>query len=234
MIPSQERSHQSDDISSSVRAAAWEALTSDPSLGLTISDERGNTIYCNDRAAEFYLGDGAKAKDCLGMGWAERLPPRAVEMRREFLKIVKDSGKPTVVRTIFNGRQAYAMIHPVPPQGNEPMQFIIVLRNVSGHATAQAIAGGLAVIETEEIDLGALNVLSPREIEVLALVGQGLTSKQIAKILHRSEKTVENHRYSISKKLQGASALELAEMARRAGLTVRDATRTRPPKADRD
>jgi DNA-binding NarL/FixJ family response regulator len=75
--------------------------------------------------------------------------------------------------------------------------------------------------------LGELDVLSPRELEVLALLGQGLTIKEIAKILFRSEKTIGRHRDSIGAKLGLSNKVDLAEVARRAGLTVEDVGRER-------
>lgn len=58
----------------------------------------------------------------------------------------------------------------------------------------------------------ALLKLSRREGEVLALVIEGKTSRQIANKLYLSIRTVENHRYRIRKKLkligQGKGALK--------------------------
>lgn len=41
---------------------------------------------------------------------------------------------------------------------------------------------------------------SRREVEVIELLCEGLSSKQIARHLHISAKTVENHRYNIYRK----------------------------------
>lgn len=212
-------------IDASVRNAAWDAIMCDPTAGLLVADEEGRAIFCNDRAAEFYRGSGAKGPECLGLGWAQRLPADAVQRRRQIFQDVRSAGRPILVRTMFAGHQTFALIHPVPPQDGESPRFLILLRTVSGDGTPTTSDTSLPLIESESIDLGPLNVLSPRELEVLALVGQNLSSKEIAKVLHRSDKTIENHRYSISKKLSGASAQELAALARRAGLTIRDAHR---------
>ena len=59
------------------------------------------------------------------------------------------------------------------------------------------------------------------------LVGQGMRPREIAQTLSRSEKTVENHRYSMSRKLESSSPVRLAEIALQAGLTVKDAERQR-------
>lgn len=44
--------------------------------------------------------------------------------------------------------------------------------------------------------------LSRREDEVAGLIGRGLTNRQMAEVLHISEKTVENHVQHILQKLE--------------------------------
>lgn len=48
---------------------------------------------------------------------------------------------------------------------------------------------------------GAMNQLTPRENEVLALIGDGRTGKEIARSLGLSVKTVEHYRENIKSKL---------------------------------
>lgn len=50
--------------------------------------------------------------------------------------------------------------------------------------------------------LEALEVLTPREVQVLKLVRKGYTSKRIARELYLSDRTVQNHRNNICKKLK--------------------------------
>jgi DNA-binding NarL/FixJ family response regulator len=47
-----------------------------------------------------------------------------------------------------------------------------------------------------------MNMLSKREIEVVQLIKEGLSSKEIARSLDISLKTVEVHRYNILRKLK--------------------------------
>jgi DNA-binding NarL/FixJ family response regulator len=60
--------------------------------------------------------------------------------------------------------------------------------------------------------------LTPREEEVVKLVAEAHTTKQIAEILHLSEKTVENHRANAMRKLGMRDRVELVRYAIRRGL----------------
>jgi DNA-binding NarL/FixJ family response regulator len=65
-----------------------------------------------------------------------------------------------------------------------------------------------------------VKLLSCRESEVLQLVAEGKTSKQIAKNLNISIKTVENHRQQVTLKLNIKNVAELTKYAIREGLTT--------------
>ncbi|NQZ96038.1 MAG: response regulator transcription factor [Myxococcales bacterium] len=60
--------------------------------------------------------------------------------------------------------------------------------------------------------------LSPREREVLCLIAEGRSAKEIASDLHISSKTVEAHRTSLTRKLGVRKATELVRYAIRHGL----------------
>lgn len=62
-------------------------------------------------------------------------------------------------------------------------------------------------------------VLTTREREVLQLVVEGRTSKEIAATIHVSVKTVENYRSQIMEKLNLRSVAELTKYAIREGIT---------------
>lgn len=86
-----------------------------------------------------------------------------------------------------------------------------------------AVCGRLARVETlrqevsqtaskKDIDL-LRNRITKREMEVLLLVAEGTTSKQIAKQLCISIRTVENHRTHLMEKLNATNAAALASWA---------------------
>lgn len=68
---------------------------------------------------------------------------------------------------------------------------------------------------TGGVGLGDGDSLTARESEILALVGRGYTTKEIAQLLHLSVYTVSNHRKHMCKKLKCQSAAELIVLAAR-------------------
>jgi len=64
-----------------------------------------------------------------------------------------------------------------------------------------------------------LSRLSPRQIEVLRLITDGLTSREIASRLQLSEKTVETHRSAVAQRLGIRDVAGLVRYAVRVGLT---------------
>jgi len=59
----------------------------------------------------------------------------------------------------------------------------------------------------------SIESLSDRELEVFGLIGEGLSTSQIAERLHLSVKTVETHREKIKRKLGLTTAGELVRHA---------------------
>jgi DNA-binding NarL/FixJ family response regulator len=67
-------------------------------------------------------------------------------------------------------------------------------------------------------DRGDPDLLSPRELEVLRLIAEGASGREIAELLFLSEKTVDRHRANIFDKLGIRDRVEIARYAIRAGL----------------
>ena len=73
-----------------------------------------------------------------------------------------------------------------------------------------------------DIESSVFHVLTKREREVLQLMAEGHTSKEIAGMLHVSVKTVDTHRMHVMQKLKIDSMAGLTKYAIREGLTTSD------------
>ncbi len=99
------------------------------------------------------------------------------------------------IRKVTSGQFAY------PPEVLERFEL------VDGHLRTKAGAKSTPVA-----------TLTPRELEVMRLIAKGLSTKEIAAVLHRSAKTIDAHRTSLMKKLQIDDRVELTRFAIREGL----------------
>ena len=72
------------------------------------------------------------------------------------------------------------------------------------------IVSGPGNVSTSPVDR-----LTDRELEVVHLIGRGLSSREVAESLHLSVKTIECHRSRIKSKLELSSPSELVRFAMR-------------------
>ncbi|MBW4564657.1 MAG: response regulator transcription factor [Mojavia pulchra JT2-VF2] len=96
-------------------------------------------------------------------------------------------------------------------------------------AAVIAIANDLVVLHPDAVELlpmrekimaTPVQTLTPREIEVLEMLGSGISNKAIAKHLHISEHTVKFHISSIFQKLGVSSRTEAVTVGVRLGLIM--------------
>lgn len=72
--------------------------------------------------------------------------------------------------------------------------------------------------DTPNISDTKYDKLTPREQEIMRLVAQGLSTKEIASKLCISKKTVENHRTKIMEKIELDSVIDLVKYAAKLGI----------------
>lgn len=216
--------------------SVWSALVADPLCGVSVITGDGRTLWMNDQAARLMHGHGATATEQLHKSWADRFSAEWIRERLSILRHVRETGRPALVRSIWRGWQLYQWIHAVEPD-EIPVHvsvmehsgvFLVLHRRVPGEAAKeQSSSVEYETVQSEVPDMGPLAPLSPRELEVLVLIGQGLSAKEAAAMLGRSVKTIEHHRESIGRKLHINDRVALAALAHRAGLTFADAARAR-------
>jgi two-component system invasion response regulator UvrY len=80
------------------------------------------------------------------------------------------------------------------------------------------VARGLAFGAVSGRSPGLLDNLSQRELQVMMMVGQGLSIQDISERLHLSPKTVSTYRYRLFEKLGVHNDVELTRLAIRHGL----------------
>lgn len=212
----------------------WDCLATDPTTGVTVIGADDRVLYLNERSRRDF-GAAGVTDDLTGRRMDEvGLDADYVAERREHVAAVVRTGRPRLVRSIWMGWQVALWFAPLGGVPNDAggvdgaAAVLCVGRRLPGIHTARTIAGpGYEVIYADRIQLGPLDALTERELEVTALVGAGLTIKEVARELHRSPKTVEKHRLSAGQKLGLSDRAQLIEIVHRAGLEPADAQRSR-------
>jgi DNA-binding NarL/FixJ family response regulator len=102
-------------------------------------------------------------------------------------------------------------------------ELVGAVRSVHAGGThlSPTVAGDVVrhyVRDQRDVTEDAFTILSPREREVMQLIAEGLSSKQIAGKLTLSEKTIAAHREHIMAKLKLHNAAELTRYAIREGI----------------
>lgn len=99
----------------------------------------------------------------------------------------------------------------------DPDDWIQYLRSiVDGSDTATRDMASKLLYQFRERDIqnvASTNLLTPRESEILLLVSEGLTNKQIAERLFIAENTVKNHIKNLLEKLNLENRVQLASYA---------------------
>jgi DNA-binding NarL/FixJ family response regulator len=82
----------------------------------------------------------------------------------------------------------------------------------------QSIAGSYARARQQQWSAGKQSLLSPREIEIIRLIAQELTTAEISRQLFLAESTIGTHRKNIARKTGVKTVIGLINYAREHGL----------------
>lgn len=198
--------------------AAWTALVQDTNSAVAIFDQDGRFVFVNRTAATMMR---AEPDAMLGKTLHDVLPTDVAEERLSVIRAaLRDNTSKTLDGMVASSwrRATYR------PFGTSADGRHLVL----GVCTPTPGGGAGKPEQTEHStratahDLGPLSSLTTREIEILRLIGEGLSTADIAKELHRSVKTIEWHRVALGTKLGVSNRVELARIAIRAGLVSLD------------
>lgn len=193
----------------------WQALVEDSGVAVLLLSPEGSILFSSEAAASHFGLPGGASGTLAGRRLHEILTPEIATERLAFVRRVADQNAPLVIEHTQLGRRYRSTLRPFPADAAGNQRVLMVTRPIAG---AAAPSQGVEVVKARHNDFGPLSSLTPREMEILCLIGQGMATADIAKHLHRSEKTVEWHRVSLGNKLGVTNRVELARIAIRSGL----------------
>jgi DNA-binding NarL/FixJ family response regulator len=127
---------------------------------------------------------------------ARRLAPRT-----KLLMLMVDGDKESVKQALLSGAEGYLL-------KEEPGEVICdaLLALQQGHRYLSPLLSShltdILVDLSVDMDREYKHILTPREKQVLRLIGEGRSNREIAHFLFISVRTVETHRANLKKKLQ--------------------------------
>lgn len=148
-----------------------------------------------------------------GIDTVRQLRVALPELRVIFLSMHADPM--FVADAIDAGADAYVLKREAPEQLIRAIHHVLLGRSCFPHLDSQGANGGF---ESSAPGHKRLHLLTERQREVLQLVAEGRSLKEIAWILSLSTKTVEFHKYRLMKLLGVQSNSELTAFAIRHGL----------------
>jgi DNA-binding CsgD family transcriptional regulator len=202
-------------------AEVWQTLVADSGADVAICAADGRVQYMSPVLswwAPVRVFDGVVGKNLL-----EIFPKAIAEERIGLLRRVIETGKPVVIHAAWKGIRTRTVMRPLRSATGGPVDRVLVIcRGTVPSDETRAAQADVEVVQAQHVDKGQLAHLTPRELEILALIGQGLTTAAIAEKLFRSRKTIEAHRLSLGIKLNARNRVDLARIAVQSGLVPPD------------
>ena len=144
-----------------------------------------------------------------GLATAQKLATACPASKVIMLTVVEDEDK--LLAAFSAGARGYVL------KGVAARELAAVVRSVDAGEVyvSPSLAAGILVALTHGRPADPLGELTDKERDILKLVGEGLTNREIGERIHLSEKTIKHYITNILQKLQVRSRVEAALLAAR-------------------
>jgi len=196
-------------------ATLWASLAEDTSAFVLIIDEDGQVLCCNDLVNEVI---GEEHAPLQSKQVTEFCAPGVASECAEVIRRSITEKRAINIVGMCRGVVTRSIARPLPRAPGRKRCAVKVVRPMNHRDVDEMNDGEGEWMMATSFDLGELAELTSREMEVLRLIGESMTTAEIADRLHRSVKTIEWHRVSLGSKLGAGNRVELARIASTAGL----------------
>jgi DNA-binding CsgD family transcriptional regulator len=208
----------------------WSSLVEDASSAVEMITTGGQVVFANDYSIWFHSKSNLR-QPLVGRMLKEFLPEAIADERLKLIQEACLSGKPMAIEGMLRGRLVRTVYRPLPQRHGTGQCVLAVTRICTEQASNRMGTSRMTVRKAKFHDHGDLGRLTARELEILKLIGIGLSTSEIAAKLGRSVKTIEWHRVALGEKMGITNRVELARIAIAAGIVWLD-TDTLPEESE--
>ncbi|MDX2016556.1 MAG: LuxR C-terminal-related transcriptional regulator [Planctomycetota bacterium] len=187
-----------------------------PGVGVLARGEDLRVLWCNEAYAEQC---GTTTDKIVGTSIYDVLPRDMADERIALMRPVLETLEPVTYFQMYRGVRHRTRVWALDPSAFGQRGWFVVIEPapIRGGPASRDVTEHAETVKSA--DLADLAVLTARELIVLRLIAEGLAVKQVAALLHRSEKTIENHVTAIHRKLGIDSRGLLVRFAVEHGIT---------------
>ncbi|MCC5823622.1 MAG: LuxR C-terminal-related transcriptional regulator [Phycisphaerales bacterium] len=191
--------------------ASIAAIVDDPEVCAAARDTDLRLVWCN---SVFAANLDSTPEQMQGTRLADVMTPDQARDREEMMRITLRTGRMAAHQQLWMGKRWLSRVWPLDPDyfGHEGV-FILITRLTDSYDL-----GNAEVRLARTADLGPLEILTPRELEVFYYLAAGMTAGDVARALFRSEKTIGRHLENIHRKMGYTNRAELVRDAVECGL----------------
>lgn len=195
--------------------SAAAAIFEDGVCGAAVVTVHGQILVCNRIAARSM---GLEPAQAAGRFLTDLFPKVWADEEITRLRRAAAEQKPLTHRTTIRGHAWRMVLRPLRRRAGEAVTHLLVL-GTPHDGLSSRLWDDQPLSVSPVNDAPALSRLSRREREVLALIGEGLSTNDIAARLERSPKTIQAIRTMLGHKLGRKNRVQLAKYALQLGLS---------------
>ena len=187
-------------------------VVADPEVCAVARDRDMKMLWCNRAYA---ANMGSTPDKLIGTTLFDTMSREQAQERTDLMRPVVDTGRMHAHQQFWVGKRWLTRVWPLDPDAFGCEGYFVLITRL--HDDLPLGAGG-EVHFARTADLGHLDILSPRELEVFYYLATGMTAGDVAKALFRSEKTIGRHVENIHRKMGYTNRAQLVRDAVESGL----------------
>lgn len=195
--------------------ARFAPLDGTPGVSALARDERFKLLWCNALYAR-QCGRESPAQ-MVGSVMEDFMPIEMAKERMELMRPALEEHKVVAYEQLWLGVRQLTRVWALDHEAFGCDGYFVVINKLTDPIDVHGLLTA-PVRFVQSGDMGELNTLSDRELEVYYYLAVGMTMGDIASLLFRSDKTIGRHIENIYKKLNFGSRAELVADAVKRGL----------------